>query len=65
MQTLQRETALEEVISYHEETKHQVGRYARSLGYLKWEDQPNPFREFPGAPRIELPLTEQDESSFS
>jgi SagB-type dehydrogenase family enzyme len=61
MQTLQRESALEEVIAYHEETKHQLGRYARSLGYLKWEDQPNPFREFPGAPRVELPLTGQDE----
>jgi SagB-type dehydrogenase family enzyme len=30
---------------------------------LKWEDQPNPFREFAGAPRFELPLTDQDESA--
>ena len=66
MQTLQRGSALAEVIAYHEETKHHLERYARSLGYLKWEDQPNPFREYPGAPHIELPLTDQDESpSFS
>src|SRR4051794_6982498 len=58
----QRESAVAKVIAYHEETKHRLERYARSLGYLKWEDQPKPFREYPGALRIELPLTDQDES---
>ena len=46
---------LEKTLSYHEETKHHLERYARSLGYLKWADQPNPFREFQGAPRVGLP----------
>jgi nitroreductase len=50
------DSALERTLDYHEKTKHFPGRYARSLGYLKWEDQPNPFREFAGAPRIELPF---------
>src|ERR1051326_7145368 len=62
METIDQNIALEQVVAYHEETKHRLDRYARSLGYLKWEDQPNPFREFPGARRIELPLTNQDES---
>lgn len=30
------------VIGYHERTKHHVGRYARSAGYLDWANQPNP-----------------------
>ena len=37
------------VRDYHERTKHQVGRYARSLGYLDWATQPDPFRRFIGA----------------
>jgi nitroreductase len=62
VQTHQREAALAKVIAYHEATKHHLERFARSLGYLKWEDQPDPFREYPGAPHIELPLTDQNES---
>ena len=44
------------VLSYHERTKHHPQRYARGPGYMKWEEQPSPFREFQGAPRIQLPL---------
>lgn len=32
------------VHSYHQRTKHHPRRYARSLGYLDWSSQPNPFR---------------------
>jgi SagB-type dehydrogenase family enzyme len=42
------------VLHYHEETKHNFGRYARSLGYLDWANQPNPFRYYHGAPVIRL-----------
>ena len=42
-------TALETVLAYHEQTKHHVGRYARSLGYMDWETQPDPFRRYDGA----------------
>jgi SagB-type dehydrogenase family enzyme len=43
-------------LSYHQQTKHHLDRYARSLGYLDWATQPNPFRSFEGARRIDLPL---------
>jgi len=62
MTTPLRDAALEKTFAYHEETKHRLERYARSLGYLAWADQPNPFREFHGAPRVELPLAQKEES---
>jgi len=42
-------------IDYHEQTKHHFNRFARSLGYLDWATQPNPFRRYAGAPILELP----------
>ena len=42
------------VTRYHDQTKHHVNRFARSLGYLDWATQPNPFRSFDGAPRVDL-----------
>ena len=45
---------LDTVYSYHDRTKHHLHRYARSLGYLDWATQPNPFRRFEGAPIIRL-----------
>jgi SagB-type dehydrogenase family enzyme len=39
---------------YHEATKHHFQQFARSLGYLDWASQPNPFRSFPGAPAVAL-----------
>lgn len=47
---------------YHERTKHRLGRYARSLGYLDWDTQPDPFRTFHGAPRFELKCIEPESS---
>ena len=44
------------MLAYHERTKHFPGRYARALGYLDWETQPNPFRRFPDAPLLSLDL---------
>jgi len=43
-------------LDYHERTKHHLRRYARSLGYLDWDTQPDPFRRYEGAPVVELPL---------
>ena len=37
-------------VRYHEATKHHFNRFARSLGYLDWATQPDPFRQYPGAP---------------
>jgi nitroreductase len=39
---------------YHDGTKHAFHRFARSLGYLDWASQPNPFRSFAGAPATAL-----------
>jgi SagB-type dehydrogenase family enzyme len=37
-------------IRYHDQTKHHFNRFARSLGYLDWATQPDPFRRYAGAP---------------
>ncbi len=47
---------LETVLHYHEATKHHPNRYARSLGYLDWATQPDPFRRYRGAPCVPLLL---------
>ena len=39
---------LEAVLRYHERTKHQFHRYARSADTLDWVNQPNPFRRYEG-----------------
>jgi len=45
-----------DVIEYHQRSKHQVNRYAAGPRGLDWANQPNPFRVFAGATRVELPL---------
>lgn len=47
--------ALARILSYHERSKHRRERYAAGPDTLDWDAQPNPFREFAGAPRISLP----------
>lgn len=47
------------VVAYHERTKHHYNRYAASLGYLDWANQPDPFRRYDGAPLVRLPLPEE------
>lgn len=39
---------VDRVIAYHLRTKHHFNRYAKSLGFLDWANQPNPFRRFEG-----------------
>ena len=58
-------TALQQVKDYHQQTKHEFNRFAKSLGYLDWANQPDPFRRFHGAPLISLPLLLLDEEPFS
>ena len=55
----------EVVVTYHDATKHHLYRYARSLGYMDWANQPNPFRRFEGAPFIRLPLLPSDHDPIS
>ncbi|MDX1809271.1 MAG: nitroreductase family protein [Sulfurospirillaceae bacterium] len=47
---------LQIIFDYHEETKHSYSRYARSLGYMDWANQPNPYRSYNGAKNIKLPI---------
>ena len=42
------------VHAYHDGSKHHFQRFARSLGYLDWASQPNPFRSFDGAASLAL-----------
>jgi SagB-type dehydrogenase family enzyme len=42
-------------LQYHRTTKHHFNRFARSLGYLDWATQPDPFRRYTGSPVIALP----------
>lgn len=45
------------VIEYHQNTKHHYNRYAKSLGYMDWANQPDPFRTYSGAKEVLLPLS--------
>ena len=58
-------SALERVKQYHQQTKHEFNRFAKSLGYLDWANQPDPFRRFAGASLISLPLLTLDEEPLS
>lgn len=51
---------VEAVLAYHDRTKHAPMRFARSLGYLDWENQPDPFRRYEGARKVLLPLDSSD-----
>ena len=48
--------SLARVRRYHQQTKHEMNRYARSLGYLDWANQPDPFRRYAGAPLHRFPI---------
>lgn len=43
---------INEVVAYHQLSKHHFNRYAPSLGYLDWTTQPDPFRRYVGAKKI-------------
>jgi SagB-type dehydrogenase family enzyme len=53
-------------LAYHTRTKHRLERYAAGPETLDWDMQPNPFREFKGCARIDLPLAAaQLDTSFA
>ncbi len=49
-------TPADEVIGYHEATKHRFDGYARGPATIDWEAQPDLFRRFAGCREIKLPL---------
>jgi SagB-type dehydrogenase family enzyme len=50
------DTSQEVVRAYHARSKHRFEAYAEGPGQLDWDAQPAPFRHYPGAPVLELPL---------
>ncbi len=42
---------------YHNETKHSYNKYAKSLGYMDWATQPDPYRSYTNTKQIKLPLS--------
>ena len=58
-------SSIQVVKQYHQQTKHEFNRFAKSLGYLDWANQPDPFRRFHGAPLISLPLLTLEEDPIS
>jgi SagB-type dehydrogenase family enzyme len=56
---------LEDVMRYHERTKHHFARFAPGPGRLDWANQPDPFRRFEGAPLTRLPILGPDEEPVS
>jgi SagB-type dehydrogenase family enzyme len=47
-------------LAYHARTKHSLERYAAGPETLDWDSQPNPFREYAGCKRTQLPLPLED-----
>jgi len=41
---------------YHEQSKHHPAKFAESLGFMDWANQPNPFRSYEGTPKLDLPF---------
>jgi len=54
--------AVDQMIAYHDRTKHHPERYARGPGGLDWATQPNPFRRFKGSPLLKLPLADRNDT---
>src|SRR5258708_121362 len=57
--------SLDMVMRYHQETKHHFSRFARSLGYLDWANQPDPLRRYEGSPLFALPLLKPGDAPAS
>jgi len=50
------------VYTYHNETKHSQLQYAKSLGYMDWATQPNPYRSYIDTQKTTLPLSFENKS---
>lgn len=59
---MDRSERLDAVRAYHERTKHHFNRFALSLGYMDWANQPDPHLKFEGAPETLLPLSSSSAS---
>jgi SagB-type dehydrogenase family enzyme len=60
MEAIDTAGTFEDVLGYHQRTKHHLHRYARSAGYMDWENQPSPFRFYEGTAPEPLPFLKAD-----
>ncbi|MCF6243593.1 MAG: SagB family peptide dehydrogenase [Sulfurovum sp.] len=50
------------VYTYHNETKHSQLQYAKSLGYMDWATQPDPYRSYADTTKTTLALSFENKS---
>ncbi|XP_057807375.1 uncharacterized protein LOC131022029 [Salvia miltiorrhiza] len=50
----EKQELVNQVLRYHDQTKHSFTKYARSARGLDWANQPNPFRRYLSAPLLPL-----------
>jgi SagB-type dehydrogenase family enzyme len=51
-----RNRVLSHILDYHQRSKHRPDAYARGPETLDWDQQPDPFRRYDGAPLTSLPF---------
>ncbi|WP_024790701.1 MULTISPECIES: SagB/ThcOx family dehydrogenase [unclassified Lebetimonas] len=51
-------------IEYHQTTRHYPNKFAKSLGYLDWANQPSPYKEYINAKKIPLPNPEIEKLTY-
>jgi SagB-type dehydrogenase family enzyme len=63
--SFQRDRMPEDIVGYHQRTKHAPNRYALGPAFLDWTSQPSPYRIFEGSRQIALPLLDaRDTADF-
>ncbi len=62
---MQKEKAIQNILTYHEQTKHHPDRFAKGPGYMDWANEPNPFRIYEGAVLHRLPFITEDPKTGS
>jgi SagB-type dehydrogenase family enzyme len=55
---------LKNIFQYHNNSKHGYYSFAPAPGYMDWDSQPDPFREYEGADTVSLKQTPQAERPF-
>jgi len=55
-----KQSAIQQILHYHEQTKHQPNRYAKGPGQMDWANEPIPFRFYEGSKIIKLPFPIKD-----
>jgi len=58
--SLRSTSSVDQVLEYHQKTKHQFNKYADGPEFLDWDLQPNPYREFSDTKKIPLTLDLQN-----